>query len=100
MTPRRASLPHVTLTAAARERLRALDDAAPLAWGLCDAIAYVGNNRHLEVSPRRADCPVTLIAANRLIKLGHFMWLDDARTVVMLTYKGERAYAAIMGLPW
>lgn len=94
-----AKLPHVTLSAEAHRRLALIDYNRQLTWVLRDAIAYIGSHRKTDVIPRRASCPVSLIAANRLIKLGFGMWLDDQKTIVMLTFQGERAYAAIKGLP-
>lgn len=94
-----AKLPRVTLSPQARKRLRLIDYNRQLTPVLRDAIAYIGSHRRTRTRPRRASCPVSMVTANRLVLLRYCMWIDKERTLIMLTFHGERAYAAIKGLP-
>lgn len=64
-------------------------------WGLSPtliaALDYIGSHRKTGCQPRRKSCPVSMITANRLTRIGWAMWNGND---LMLTWEGERRWTA------
>lgn len=63
-----------------------------------DAVDYLGRSRRTKSYPHRADCPISVRTANKMIRLRLAMVGSHNRhgkPWIMLTYNGERLYTAL-----